>query len=195
MKYLNKRRWYYSCLRFCCLLNIVIVLLSSCSDSEKNGVSVMGQYSDSIPEEVFHNVEMKYSEQGRIIFVIIGNDVESYLNQDKLVFENGMKVNFFERDLSVKTSLTADYGINVESKKIVEVRGNVILTNHQSGETLYTQHLRWEQNKKMIFSDTPVKIVTPDQTIYGAGGMEADETFDHWTILQPSGNFKIDENE
>ena len=170
-------------------------MLSACSDNEKNGVSVNGPYSDSIPEEVFHNGELKYSEQGRIIFVIIGNDVESYLNQDKLVFENGMKVNFFERDMSVKTSLTADYGINIESKKIVEVRGNVILTNHQSGETLYTQHLSWEQNKKMIFSDTPVKIVTPDQTIYGAGGMEADETFDHWTILQPSGNFKIDENE
>ena len=78
MKYLNKRRWYYSCLRFCCLLNIVIVLLSACSDNEKNGVSVNGPYSDSIPEEVFHNVELKYSEQGRIIFVIIGNDVESY---------------------------------------------------------------------------------------------------------------------
>jgi len=75
----------------------------------------------------------------------------------------------------------------------MEAKNNVIVTNIK-GEILNTEHLIWDQNKKIIYSDVFVKITTPTQILFGKG-LESDERFENWKIKNPTGNIFINKEE
>lgn len=120
-------------------------------------------------------------------------------NQKKgatIKFTEGFKVIFYDslNPEKIRTEITAKYGINKESEKIMEAKTDVIVINHLKGEQLNTEHLVWNQNTKKVFSDVFVKITTPDKILYG-DGMQSDETFNHWRIKKPRGEMYVNENQ
>jgi len=99
--------------------------------------------------------------------------------------------------LAVETiyELTANWGISWEKRKVMEAKNNVVVINHETQEQLDTEHLVWNQNDKLIYSEVFVKITTPDKTIYGENGMEADEEFNSWKLKKVKGDIIVDKDE
>ena len=109
-------------------------------------------------------------------------------------FSDGFKVIFYDSAMNIKSQMSADYGINFEKKRLMEAKKNVVIMNYENHEILFTEHIIWNQKKKTIFSDVPIKLITKSDTIYGQS-FESDETFSHYTIFDPSGVFIVEQEE
>jgi len=55
-----------------------------------------------------------------------------------------------------------------------------------SGETLHTEKLLWNNKLQKILSEVEVMITTGTDTLYGVG-FESDAALNSWTIKEPKG--------
>lgn len=65
--------------------------------------------------------------------------------------------------------IKADKGFINKVNKAVSLRENVIL-KHFRGATLYTEMLNWNQEKEIVWTDLPLKLVKDANEIVGVGG-------------------------
>ncbi len=151
-------------------------------------------YKDTFPLESGENVEMVYSDSAQIQAIMRSPLANRYGGEDPyLVMPKGISVVFFDSVLRPRTKLTAGYAIKREKSALMEARHDVVVVN-SIGEQLNTEHLIWDQTRKIIYSDVFVKIKRKDEILYGQG-MEADETFDKWIIKKPRGTFYVSMDE
>ena len=68
----------------------------------------------------------------------------------------------------------------------MHARNNVVVRNFDTEEQLNTEDLIWNQNKKMIYANTFVKITTPDKVMYG-DSLQAHESFKDREIYNLTG--------
>lgn len=153
---------------------------------------------DTLPVMYAKNVNIMQSESGALKYNLTAPILYRYETRKgaTIKFPEGFKVVFFDslNPDKVRTEITAKYGINRESEKIMEARKDVVVINRLKGEQLNTEHLVWDQNTKKVFSNVFVKITTPDKILYG-DGMESDESFSRWRIMKPRGEMYVNENQ
>lgn len=150
---------------------------------------------DTLPTETAFDIEFIYSDSGKTLIKLISPTLKRFQNEDPyLEFPDGLKLLFYDSAMVVKTQLTANYGINRETQKKMEVRDNVIIINFEKDETLNTEQIIWDQRRKKIFSDVFVKRTTPDGVIYG-DGFDSDESLKNYVLRHPRGMFTIKDDE
>ena len=179
------------------LLSIVITLVMTMLFSCKNDMEKVKELTqpDTLPSETIQNLELRYSDSGTIRVLLKSKLMLSYEGPEaRMVFPEGLDVLFLDARMQVKSSLSANYGINKPIEKILTVKHNVVVTNREKGETLNTEELIWDQRKQIIYTEAHVKITTPDKIIFGKG-LEADESFRKRTIKNVSGEVLIEEQE
>jgi LPS export ABC transporter protein LptC len=111
-----------------------------------------------------------------------------------MVFPEGFMLEFYDSLFNITTTITADYGIHYEEKKLMEARKNVVVTNFETGERLDTEELIWDQKKELIFSKKFVKITSEDGVLFG-DGLEAEQDFSKRRIINPSGEIEVKDDE
>jgi LPS export ABC transporter protein LptC len=147
---------------------------------------------DTNPTEIMTDGEMIYSDSGKVQVLVKTPLIKRYYNEKQYMeMPDGVKVFFFDSALVASSWLTAEYAKSYDNDNKMEAQKNVIVVNDK-GERLDTERLVWDTEKKIIYSDHFVKITTKDKILFG-DGMEADERFDKWKILNPTGSFEIDE--
>ncbi len=139
------------------------------------------------------NSEIIYTESGLVKLKILAPVTKVYQNtQDPYnEFPEGITVYTFSDSMVIESELTAKYAINYDYKGLWSASNNVVAKNSK-GETLNTEHLFWDQKKKIIYSDDMVKITTADGVQYGQGFI-SDESFSSWEIKKPISYYFIDE--
>jgi len=143
------------------------------------------------PLESLYDVELIYSDYGRIRMILNSPQMNRFENDESyLELPQGLHVVFYDTLKRETSSMTARYAINYEDRELIEARDDVVVIN-EAGEKLNTEELIWNQKEETIRSDKFVKVTTEDEVTYGTG-LEADERFDHWRILQPHGTFRVD---
>jgi len=178
--------------------SIVLIFIISMLFSCKDKISVIDSvfpFEDSIPEMIAKNIDYLESDSGKVLVSLTSPTMNKYSGKNSLVeFPDGFKVVFYDSAMNIKSQMSADYGINLEKKRLMEAKKNVIIINYENHEILFTEHITWDQKKKTIFSDVPIKIITKSDTIYGQG-FESDETFSHREIIKPTGVFVVEQEE
>ncbi len=153
---------------------------------------------DTIPVMSAKDVSIAESESGHIKYRLTAPVLYRYETKKgaTVKFPEGFKVIFFDslNPDKIRTEISAKYGVNKETEKIMEAKTDVIVYNRLKGEQLNTEHLVWDQNTKKVFSNVFVKITTPDKILYG-DGLQSDEAFNHWRIKKPRGEMYINENQ
>lgn len=172
------------------ITGIILVLFSLfiAACNKLNTDSYRSKKHDSVAtRETAENVTIEYTDSGllraRIItpqLVAVKNVREPYVEMPK-----GIKAEFIGDRGKVESYLVSEYGISFTRKKRVVVRRNVRVLNIKC-EKLETEELVWDQVKGKIYTDKFVKITTPDQIITGEG-MESNQAFTDWEILNVSG--------
>lgn len=176
------------------IIAAVCTLLVSCETDVKTVSKVTS--TDSLPVEIIKDLEVVQSEKGINSFKLSGTLMERYEGDDPYIeFPEGVHIVFYDSLGNIRSELTADYGISYEKRKIMEAKRDVEVINYLTEEKLNTEHLIWNQNKRLIYSDVFVKITTDDKVIYGQNGMEADEQFESWKLKKVKGDILIDQDE
>ncbi len=149
--------------------------------------------NESIPDETATDIEVIYSDSGRIMIKLISAKLNRYETDEPYIeFPEGLRLLFFDSVQNVKSELTANYGIRWEKKKIMEVKDDVVITDFEKDEILNTEHIIWDQAKRKIYSEVFVKRTNKDGVMYGEG-FTADENLKNYKLLRPKGVFTVDD--
>ena len=165
-----------------------LMVASSC----KNDIIKVNEitYRDTFPCETAKNVEIIYSDSAKIVAKLNAPIINRYLAPNAHIeLPKGMNLVFYDSVMKVKTSLSAKYAIKYNNTSVWEAHNDVVVTN-EKGERLNTEKLVWDEKRRIIYSNSFVKITKPDEVLIGEG-MDADESFDKWTIKKPKGSFNI----
>ncbi len=169
-----------------------LLILSSCVNDMSEVYQLTAK--DEGPFEISHNIKLIYSEKGQVQLKVKAPLLERYTtDRPYLEMTEGIEVLFYDSLLNVTTRLTANYAISFEDDNITEARNDVVVVN-EFDERLNTEHLVWDENKGIIYSDVFVTITTETEVLYGEGFI-SDEKFEKWTLKKPQGSFIIEHEE
>lgn len=169
----------------------------------ENDINIINSLShiDSLPMETAYDIEVYYSDSGKIQAYLQSPLMERHDKEgaegekgEYMEFPKGFKIIFYDSVLNPESQIVANYGIRYDMNKLMEAKNNVIVTSIKNNEQLETEHLVWDENKKIIYSDVFVKITRSEEVLYG-DGLTSDENFGSYTIKNPSGEFQINPDE
>jgi LPS export ABC transporter protein LptC len=106
--------------------------------------------------------------------------------------KDGLKITFFNAEQAVTSVLTARRGRYFENNNNVLLRDSVVVKNVKN-EELHTEELIWNEQSKLFYTEKAVRIQTATQIIYGEG-MEANQDFTIYKIMNPKGIISINKN-
>jgi len=175
------------------LIICIGVTTYSCKNDMKTITSLT--LEENIPLETAKNIEVVYSDSGKIILKIVSPLLNRYIKEDHyLEFPEGLTLYFYDSMMNVKATLTANYGVSWGETKIMEVKDDVVINNYDKQEVLNTEHIIWNRKEQKIFSNVFVKRTSPDGVLYG-DGFDANESLTNYTLRNPHGVFTIQDNE
>lgn len=112
--------------------------------------------------------------------------LKQFNDKNIISLENNVKIDFYDIDEKHISKLSADKAEINERTNFLRAINNIIIES-DSGVTLYTDTLSWDNVRELIFTDDSVMITTEtNDTLYGIG-FESDVNMEHWKILKPSG--------
>lgn len=169
----------------------ITALLPSCKNDVQTILSL--DVVDTLPEMTARDVEILYSEKALVQIKLVSPYlVNKTEDESRLLFPEGFTVYFYDSAMNLKSTITADYGISYEKKKIMEARHNVVVENLEKSEKLNTEELFWDRGKQLIYSNKFVKITSGGQVITG-DGLTSAEPFDELEVINPKGLIEINE--
>jgi len=166
------------------LISIVIsvfaipFLFASCRDDVKSSVNF--EYDpEAIPKIKTDSVVTLISDSGIIRYKVVAQTWDMFEDaKDKYwYFPDGLYLEQFDTIFNVVVSVKADTAWNFINKRLWKLRGNVFIEKYTTGDTYSSPELYWDQQKKIMYSDSVVTVDQPGQALINATKFSANEQF------------------
>jgi LPS export ABC transporter protein LptC len=145
------------------------------------------------PNETSENLHVVYTDSGLAQVEIFATIAETYSEPKAMTqFKDGLKVNFFNPDGTIASTLTSLYGEIDQKTGNVTVRDSVRLRNIEQQKTLETEILYWNQLGDSIYTDKAVVVKSPDMILSGIGAWTT-PTFDTAQFYKPTAKIFLKE--
>lgn len=162
----------------------IIVIFGSC----QNDISVVNSLTlrEKGPEEVVEDIHFFLSKEGFVEQEFLIPKMNKYATPERyLECPEGFEIIAYNTNKTKRISLKGDYGVSYEDRKIMEAKRNVVITNFSTGEIIETEHLIWNMDKKLIYSNRQIKQTQPDGSVYIGERFESNEDMTKYTIFKP----------
>ncbi len=147
-----------------------------------------------MPAMEARDVEILYSDSARLMAKVNAPVLKEYIGYFPYTeMPEGVHILFFDVNGEIRSELTANYAIHQKNQKLMYAKHNVVVFNAK-GERLNTELLTWDSRLQKLYTNEFVTITTEKEVIFGEG-LEANQDFSVYKILQPQGSFNIDEKE
>ena len=156
------------------------VVLMSCSEEKLKPQIDSTIRSDELPDQESNNATITFTEEGVLKAILYADNIKVLGEQNEKLLTN-VKIEFFnefEERTSVLTSLHGK--IDDDTQDMYAIDSVVAVSD--SGTTLFTDELVWENKSKKIKSQKFVRIVSPDEILEGYG-FESDQDLENYTIF------------
>lgn len=105
--------------------------------------------------------------------------------------DRGIDLEFFDSTGKQDSRLTAQKAIFYEKRGYAEAMGSVVVVNDKN-ERLETEHLRWNRANNTLTTGAFVKIIRPDEIIFG-DSLQANQNFSVYRIFKMKGSINLKE--
>jgi LPS export ABC transporter protein LptC len=169
---------------------ILVITLFSCESNYRNIQKL--NLKDGSPVGVAKNINVKYTDSGRIIANLISPLRNDYTNLEfpYQEFPEGVEV-FYWNEQEEVTTVTSDFAIRYDETSIVDLRENVVLYTSDS-LTLKAEQLYWDQKNQWVFTDQPYRIIFKDGSYNDGAGFDSSEDFTEFLSRSNVGEQIID---
>ncbi len=138
------------------------------------------------PDQEGWNSRITVTSNGRTTAVVQYAHMEKFSKRRETKFDGGIVVDFYNTAGQHTSNLVSERGVLYEDTNDVEALGNVVVKS-DSGMTVWTQRLRWENARQKIVSNDFVTIATAENDTLHGQGFIADQNLKVWSIRRPSG--------
>lgn len=168
----------------------VVTMLFSCKDNYKE-VQKIG-VSENEPIGIDYNINLKYSDSGRITANLISTKTLDYSNRDFSFreFIDGMTLYIYDKD-NKKSTIVADFATLYNDTNLIEMRTNVVITTHDD-KILKTDLLFYDQKKEWLYTNYPVSFTTETDIINGKG-FDSNSKFTNAEVLEVTGIITLED--
>jgi len=166
------------------LLIIAISFFISCNTPVVNE----NNYEELVdhPDHESWDVRITITNAGIKRAYIEADYLEQYNDKHFISLEKNVKIDFYDADEKRISNLSADKAEINERTNFLRAINNIIVES-DSGVTLFTDTLSWDNARELIFTKDSVMITTEtNDTLYGIG-FESDVNMERWKILKPRG--------
>ena len=149
------------------LLLLLVTGLFSC---ESNFKEVQKQnFSEFAPSGEADDFNMKYTDSGRIKSILISPKMLDYATVafPFTEFPKGINVTLFDVK-NKKTFVTSNYAVNYKGTDVIDLQGNVKITN-EFAQILETEQLYFDQKNEWFYTEKKFKFTDPKGVSYGEG--------------------------
>ncbi|MCF0039662.1 LPS export ABC transporter periplasmic protein LptC [Dyadobacter fanqingshengii] len=169
-----------------CIIVLAVWLLAAC-EGKQNKVGAL--YTG--PLEVVNDVEVKYSEQGKLKVVMKTPRRLAYQNEAQ-VFPDTININFYDTTGTIVTRLRSDSGHYDKAADVYIVKGNVRVVKSETEELLTTTELNWSPRTRKVFTEKPLSVINKRTSeITNAIGMDAEQDFTRIKFRKATGIYKF----
>ena len=161
---------------------LIIPFIIGCSNKVE---SQLGESADEIIENEMWNPVIILSREENKIVSAQSDKLYKQANEMALLVGN-VEADFFNEMGNHKSVLYSDSARINEKSNNLHAIGNVFVVS-DSGYTLTTSNLLWDNRYRMIIAEDSVMFTTTDgDTLYGVG-FESDMDLERWRISRPFG--------
>ena len=166
-----------------CLFLLIFQFACQSNDLQKSGQTRQGR-----PDAESWDAVITLTNKGAKRGVIRSGHLEKYNDNEFILLDQNVDADFFNEDEVFTTNLKSFVAEIDEEEDFLVAIGNVVVVT-DSGVTLFTDTLSWDNQKEKVFtSDSVIFITEKKDTLYGIG-FESDIELNNWKILQPTGVF------
>ncbi|MCI0493624.1 LPS export ABC transporter periplasmic protein LptC [candidate division KSB1 bacterium] len=168
---------------FVAILSIFLIL----SNCRKKHESASANSEDlEFPDQEGWNSVVTTTKNGLVSAIIHYGRMQQFKKKKVVELFEGIKVDFFDEKGKPTSNLISETGKINEVTNDIEASGNVVVVS-DTGITLRTKYLKWDNNIEKIISNEFVTIITADQDTFFGKGFESDQNLNNWRILDFSG--------
>jgi LPS export ABC transporter protein LptC len=175
---LTQAKWFTRC--FLPAMLLTALLLPAC-ENDLNQVKKISQQEANNKIDSSKTVEVIYSDSARVKARVLTPLMLHYnTSNEHYVMPKGVKIFFYDTKQNVASTVVGDSAITKSANKIVELHGNVVVTNDK-GDVFKSNELIWDQLKKSLYSNQRWELTKLDGTMLNGMHFKSDETFTNKT--------------
>ena len=150
------------------LLSLICCLFSVGCESNFKDVQKIN-YSEFTPSGEADDFNLKYTDSGRIKSILKSPKMLDYATVEFpfTEFPKGIDVTIYDAK-DKKTFVRADYAVTFKGTDIIDLRGNVRITN-ETGQVMETQQLYFDQKNEWFYTEKRFKFTDPKGESFGEG--------------------------
>ena len=166
-----------------CLFLLIFQFACQSNELQRSGETRQGR-----PDAESWDAVITLTNKGAKRGVIRSGHLEKYNDNEFIMLDQNVDADFFNEEEVFTTNLKSLVAEIDEEEDFLVAIGNVVVVT-DSGVTLFTDTLSWDNQKEKVFtSDSVIFITEKKDTLYGIG-FESDIELNNWKILQPTGVF------
>jgi LPS export ABC transporter protein LptC len=166
---------------------MALLLIAGCDEKLKPPITSEGIGRD-LPAQESWKSTITFTDSGRVTAILHAGHISMFPDKRMTLLDSGVTVDFFD-DQGVHTSvLSARQGRVDDQTHDFEAHENVIVVS-DSGTTLRTESLFWDNNLRKVHTPLFVDILSPTEHIQGHG-FESDQGLKRYTIFKVTGEAK-----
>jgi LPS export ABC transporter protein LptC len=161
MKCLTQNRIFFGSAFLFCLA------LMGCESNFKD-VQKMG-FAEFSPSGDADGINLKYTDSGRITANLVSPKMLDYatVQYPFTEFPKGMHLTLYDKN-GKQTYIDAKYAVSHKATNLIDLQDHVKISN-QTGETLETEQLYYDQKNEWFFTEKKFKFTSPKGVSYGEG--------------------------
>ena len=161
MSFLNKD------ISFILALSIIVSVLFGCESNFKEVHK--NDYSEFVPSGDADNVNLKYTDSGKIKSILVSKKMLDYANADFVFteFPKGVDVTIYD-EKGKRTFIRSNYAVSYKETSIIDLQGKVKITS-EGGQILETEQLYFDQKNQWFYTEKKYKLTDAKNGSTGQG--------------------------
>jgi LPS export ABC transporter protein LptC len=144
-------------------LGVMVIGCTNFKEVQKNN------YSEFVPSGDADNVNLKYTDSGKIKSILISAKMYDYANVAFAFteFPKGVDVTIYDTK-GKKTFIKSNYAISYKQTNIIDLQGKVKITS-EAGQILETEQLFFDQKNEWFYTEKKFKLTDAKGGSIGQG--------------------------
>jgi LPS export ABC transporter protein LptC len=161
-----------------------LLLFAGCANDAKIEPKVIPiVVPEEEPSQVSYDTEIRFTNEGLSRATLSAGRIRVYDKRRQTVLDSSVRVDFFDREGKHSSVLTGRWAnINDQTKYMVAYDSVKIVSD--SGTTVYTDSLTWNNETQRINSPAFVRIVEKSGRVTTGHGFESDQSLTNYKILR-----------
>ncbi len=167
-------------IRYFLTITCIVLLNMACEDADRGGYE--GEHG-KVPTSESWGSKIILSDLGVLKAIVKAGHTKKYQEKKELEIDEGIQIDFYDREGNHSSTLTAQMGYVNENTKNVKVMGNVVVISSDKESKLETEELRWNAKEGKIYGDEWVRISVKNGIEEGTG-FKSDPDLKEWTMKE-----------